>query len=80
LAISSKQIKAGRALLDWSAKDLSERAGVSIQTVQKLEWGKTAPGRANAETMERITDALTSAGVVLLDDGVGVTLRPAGRE
>jgi len=75
LVISPEQIRAGRALLRWSAKDLASRAGLVVITIQRLETGKTPVPKASVETVQKITNALESAGVVLLPDGVGVTLR-----
>ena len=80
MAISAEQIRAGRALLQWSAKELADRAGVVIHTVQRLETGKVPVGRATVETIDKITRALEGGGVVLLPDGYGVTLKPEARE
>jgi transcriptional regulator with XRE-family HTH domain len=73
--ISPEQIRAGRGLLNWSARELAEAADVSLNTVQRLELGKRPIGKASVETIDKITRALESAGVVLLSDGYGVTKR-----
>ena len=35
------QIRAGRALLDWTQKELAERAGTNQAVIQKIENGKS---------------------------------------
>ena len=58
----SGQIRAGRAFLGWSAKQLAERAGVNISTVQRIERRK---GRlkANVDSLRKIEQALAAAGI-----------------
>jgi transcriptional regulator with XRE-family HTH domain len=75
LMISSDQIRAGRALVRLSAKELAERAGVGLTAIQRIENGVVSVGSAKAETIEGIQRALESAGVVFLPDGYGVTKR-----
>ena len=36
--ISTPQIRAARALLRWSADDLSVKSGISISTIKRLLW------------------------------------------
>ena len=38
--VSIRQIKAARALLNWSQDDLAARSGVSTPTVKRLEFPK----------------------------------------
>lgn len=67
-AISSSQIKAARALVDWSQEDLSAASGLSIATVRKLELGFISPRHT---TTSMIRTALERAGCEFLDqDGV----------
>jgi DNA-binding transcriptional regulator YhcF (GntR family) len=73
--ISAEQIRAGRALLQWSARELADKADVALNTVQRLEVGRVAIAKASVETIDKITRALASEGVVFLEDGFGVTLR-----
>jgi transcriptional regulator with XRE-family HTH domain len=73
--ISAAQIRAGRALLNWSARELAEQAGMALNTVQRLEIGKVPIEKASVETIDKITKALGRQGVVFLEDGFGVTLR-----
>ena len=36
--------RAGRALLDWSLKDLAEKSGVAFTTISQFENGRPAHG------------------------------------
>ncbi|WP_460452579.1 helix-turn-helix domain-containing protein [Alsobacter sp. SYSU BS001988] len=60
--LTGAQIRAARALLGWSASDLSRLAGVSVPTIQRLEQHDgLPPGRI--QTIAAIQKALESAGV-----------------
>ena len=75
-----RQIKAARALLDWSQVDLASHSGNSYATIARLEAldGEIA-GRAG--TVSKIVAALESGGVEFItengDGGAGVRLRKA---
>lgn len=75
--VSILQIKAARALLEWSQDDLAATAKVSLPTVKRLEADGGALGGRN-DTSEKICRALESAGVQFIDEnggGEGVRLR-----
>ncbi len=78
---TSHQLRAARALLNWSARELAERAGVHIATVQRMERHDEQV-RGNAATVDKILDALEASGIEFLnDDGHrGVVLRAPQRE
>lgn len=69
--ITLAQIKAARALLDWTQERLAAVAGLSLPAVNNLERGLTSPRR---ETLAAIMSALDRAGVEFLDTN-GVRLR-----
>lgn len=84
------QIRAGRALLDWSQAQLAEAAGIGLSTVKAFESSRPGKELAAAGPM-RV--ALEREGVVFLPggekDGPGVRLvgarpniirRPIGRD
>jgi predicted transcriptional regulator len=75
--VTTRQIKAARALLGWSQAELAKHSGVSEPTVARLESvdGELG-GREN--TVERIRSAIEKAGIDFLDEnggGHGVRLR-----
>ncbi len=73
--LTGEQIRAARGLLRWGQKQLAEAAGVSIETVKRLE--KTVgPISAYTGTATSLATALESAGVVFINhDAPGVQLR-----
>ena len=73
--LTSEQIRAARALLRLEQKELAALAGISVETIKRLE--KT-PGSVSAYTgtVEAIRKALEGAGVAFTnDDEPGVKLR-----
>jgi transcriptional regulator with XRE-family HTH domain len=62
-----EQIRAARALLDWSRPRLAEASGVSLRALVKLEAGEIS--RPRPQTLEAIRAALTQAGIEFLDQG-----------
>ena len=75
--ITSDQIRAARALLRWSGKDLAEKTGLGFSTLMRLEVLEGGPS-AQAKTLETIQKAFESAGVEFIgspEDGPGVRLR-----
>ncbi len=75
--ITSDQIRAARALLSWSGKDLAEKTGLGFSTLMRLEVLEGVPS-AQAKTLETIQKVFESAGVEFIgspEDGPGVRLR-----
>ena|SRR6266478_1819945 len=75
--LTGPQIRAARALLNWSAEDLSRRSAVSLRTIRRAELteGHTSMTTANDLAIRR---ALEAAGVEFIDEnggGHGVRLR-----
>jgi hypothetical protein len=62
------QIRAGRALLGWTAATLAARSGVSYPTVQRAEAADGVP-RMKAPNLFAVQRALEEGGVVFLDPG-----------
>lgn len=69
--ITADQIRAARALLNWSQTELSVRSGLTTPTIANIELGKQTP---SSTTLQRIYDAFDVAGVEFLD-GEGVKKR-----
>jgi transcriptional regulator with XRE-family HTH domain len=77
LKVSIRQIKAARALLDWSQERLGGVAGVSIPTIKRLE-AQDGPLGGRDDTGAKIRTALEAAGIEFLEEnggGPGVRLR-----
>jgi hypothetical protein len=75
--LTSAQIRAGRALLRWSAEDLARKSALGINTIRRAELaeGETSMTAANDLAIRR---ALEAAGVAFIDEnggGPGVRLR-----
>lgn len=73
--ISPAQLRAARALVDWSREDLAAAAGATSRTIARLEGGETDPRQA---TTKAIRSALEAAGVEFIAEnggGPGVRLR-----
>lgn len=66
--VNGRQIKAGRALLGWSRKDLAERAGVTADTVKVVEQDDVTLD-ALASTRARLCATLSGEGVNFLNGG-----------
>ena len=81
LKVSIRQIKAARALLDWSQEQLAIAAEVSIPTIKRLESNEGPLGGRN-ETGEKIQRALQAAGIEFIDEnggGPGVRLHKSSK-
>ena len=76
--LTSAQIRAARALLDWTQPELAKKAGLSLPTVRRME-GALGPGRSSAANVDAVTRALEEAGVEFISalegKGAGVRLR-----
>jgi transcriptional regulator with XRE-family HTH domain len=75
--LSSYQIRAARALIGWTAEDLSRQSAVSLRTIRRAEIAKhdTSMTAVNDLAVRR---ALEAAGVEFIDEnggGPGVRLR-----
>jgi transcriptional regulator with XRE-family HTH domain len=66
--LTAEQIKAARALVDWSQPKLAEASGLSMPTIRRME-GPLGPGRSTAVNVDAVQRALEGAGVVFLEAG-----------
>ena len=78
--LTSDQIRAARALLRWSARQLAEKADVHLTTVQRMECGD-GPVGGTVQTLAKIQSALENAGVEFTSQngGPGVRLKKRRR-
>lgn len=75
--LSPEQIRAARALLDWSTSTLADLAGMTINGINKIERGHVQAQRETIETIQRIFEAhglefLPGSGVRRKNDVVTV--------
>src|ERR1700730_3506588 len=70
--ITSAQIRAARGLLNWSARELSERSGVSQSSIHRAERAEGRPSM-HEHSLAAIKAGLERYGVEFLDDS-GVRL------
>ncbi|MGQ0527300.1 MAG: helix-turn-helix domain-containing protein [Alphaproteobacteria bacterium] len=59
------QIRAARALLDWSQADLADQAGLSQTGIARIENGTNKP---NSQTLEKICMAFENADIEFLGE------------
>lgn len=77
ITVTPAQIRMARAALGWSVRDLGEKAGISANTVSRIETGADA----KASTMNAMQRALEAGGVQFIPEnggGAGVRLRDRG--
>jgi transcriptional regulator with XRE-family HTH domain len=68
------QLKMARAAVGWGVRELAKKAGVTANTVTRIENGADA----KQSTMDRLQHALEAAGVEFIQEnggGPGVRLR-----
>ena len=81
--ITSRQVRAARALLGWTQEMLADKALVALTALQRLESDRL---KVREDTRNQVRRALEAAGIVFqaFDHGAGVMLfrnrvSPAGR-
>jgi hypothetical protein len=76
-ALTSSQIRAARALVRWTAEDLSRQSAVSLRTIRRAELAERDTSMT-APNDRAVRHALEAAGVEFIDEnggGPGVRLR-----
>ena len=76
--ITSAQIRAARAMLDWSREQLSAGSGVGISALMRLESSDGVPS-GNIKTFESVQRTFEKAGIEFIgtpQSGAGVRWRP----
>lgn len=75
--LTSDQLRAARALLRWSAEELSRQSSVSLRTIRRAELADEDPTMTVANSVA-VRRALENAGIEFIDEnggGPGVRLR-----
>ena len=75
--IFAAKIRASRGLLNWSQGELAERAGVSKQSVTRIENGTMDP---RFSTITALYQAIRSAGVEMAEDINGTVRLTVSRD
>lgn len=72
--ITSRQVRAARALLNWTQETLADKALVALTALKRLESENGLPVRE--DTREQVRRALEAGGIVFIasDRGRGVLL------
>jgi len=74
--ITGAQMRAARALLGIDQRELAQRSGLSLPTVQRME-SSDGVIRGNVDSLMKLVDALGAAGIELI--GEGATSHSGGR-
>ncbi len=78
--LTAAQIRAARALLDWSQRQLAEKSKLSVPTIKRME-GALGPERSTEANVDAVRRTLETAGLIFLeaktlkDGGPGVRLK-----
>ncbi len=78
--LTAAQIRAARALLDWTQPKLAQISKLSVPTVRRMESAR-GPSSSTAANVDAVQRALEGAGVVFLSPrenkagGPGVRLK-----
>ena len=74
--ITAAQFRAARALLGIDQRELAQRCGLSLPTIQRME-ASDGVVRGNVESLMKLVDTLASHGIELI--GEGATSSGGGR-
>lgn len=72
--ITSDQIRAARAMLRWTGRELAENSGVGFSTLMRLETDSGVPN-SHVKTLEALKKAFEDAGIEFIgtpEQGAGV--------
>jgi transcriptional regulator with XRE-family HTH domain len=72
--ITAAQLRAARALLGIDQRELAQRCGLSLPTIQRME-ASDGVVRGNVDSLMKLVEALGSAGIELISEG---TASPGG--
>lgn len=66
--ITAAQVRAARALLGIDQRELAQRCGLSLPTIQRME-ASDGLVRGNVDSLTKVVEALVASGVELIGDG-----------
>jgi transcriptional regulator with XRE-family HTH domain len=70
--ITSAQLRAARALLGLDQRELAQRCGLSLPTIQRME-ASDGVIRGNVDSLMKLVHALDTAGIELIGDNATST-------
>jgi transcriptional regulator with XRE-family HTH domain len=76
--LTAAQIRAARALLDWTQPKLAEVSKLSVPTVRRMESAR-GPSASTAANVAAVRRSLEEAGVIFLDTKENVDGGPGVR-
>ena len=71
---SKAQLRAARALLDWSRDDLARESGLSAVNIKRLESADADWSQAKVGTMETLVETFRAHGVTFAVECGGVSV------
>ena len=74
--ITGAQLRAARALLGIDQRELAQRCGLSLPTIQRME-SSDGVVRGNVDSLMKLVGALDTAGIALI--GAGTSSVEGGR-
>jgi transcriptional regulator with XRE-family HTH domain len=66
--ITAGQMRAARALLGIDQRELAQRSGLSLPTIQRME-ASDGVVRGNVDSLMKLVDALAANGIELISEG-----------
>jgi transcriptional regulator with XRE-family HTH domain len=75
--ITAAQLRAARALIGVDQRELAERAGLSVPTIQRMEASEGVI-RGNVDSLMKLIGALDRAGIELIADGAASQAKGRG--
>lgn len=67
--IDAGQMRAARALLGWSQAELSEKSGISLPTIKRMET--TGTGKSSGDTIQKVQRGLEAGGIAFIPQNGG---------
>ena len=84
--ITARQLRAARALLGIDQRELAQRCGLSLPTIQRMEASEGVI-RGTVDSLVKLVDARAGAGIELIGEGAtssgggrGVRLKASNRK
>jgi transcriptional regulator with XRE-family HTH domain len=66
--ITGTQMRAARALLGLDQRELAQKSGLSLPTIQRME-SSDGVVRGNVDSLMKLVDALAASGIELIGEG-----------